>query len=84
VGHKVAPSTVWQILKDAGIDPSPTRLGQSWRSFLALACRQAHVRDVQGGNLGYARPGEQEQQRDGAVEGAGAHRAQVPELRPLR
>ena len=34
-GHKVAPSTVWQILKDAGIDPAPRRTGQTWREFLA-------------------------------------------------
>jgi putative transposase len=25
--HKMAPSTVWQILKDAGIDPAPRRSG---------------------------------------------------------
>jgi len=31
----VAPSTVWQILKDAGIDPAPRRAGQTWREFLA-------------------------------------------------
>ena len=35
LGHKVAPSTVWQILKDAGIDPAPRRAGQTWREFLA-------------------------------------------------
>ena len=34
-GYKVAPSTVWQILKDAGIDPAPKRSGQTWRAFLA-------------------------------------------------
>ena len=34
LGHKMAPSTVWQILKDAGIDPAPRRSGQSWRAFL--------------------------------------------------
>jgi putative transposase len=34
LGCKLAPSTVWQILKDAGIDPAPTRSGQSWRAFL--------------------------------------------------
>jgi putative transposase len=34
LGCKLAPSTVWQILKDAGIDPAPTRSGQSWRTFL--------------------------------------------------
>lgn len=34
LGHKLAPSTVWQVLKDAGIDPAPTRSGKSWRAFL--------------------------------------------------
>jgi putative transposase len=34
LGHKLAPSTVWQILTDAGIDPSPRRSGQTWRAFL--------------------------------------------------
>jgi putative transposase len=34
LGYKLAPSTVWRILKDAGIDPAPTRSGQSWRAFL--------------------------------------------------
>jgi hypothetical protein len=27
-GHRLAPSTVWQILKDVGIDPEPTRSGR--------------------------------------------------------
>jgi transposase InsO family protein len=31
----LAPSTVWQILQDAGIDPAPRRSGQTWRAFLA-------------------------------------------------
>jgi len=34
LGRKLAPSTVWQILKDAGIDPAPRRAGQTWRAFL--------------------------------------------------
>jgi hypothetical protein len=34
LGYKVAPSTVWQILKDAGVDPAPRRSGQTWRAFL--------------------------------------------------
>ena len=34
LGHKMAPSTVWRILKDAGIDPAPTRSGLTWRAFL--------------------------------------------------
>jgi len=29
LGYKFAPSTVWQILKGAGIDSAPTRSGQS-------------------------------------------------------
>ena len=35
LGYKLAPSTVWQILKDAGIDPAPRRSGHTWRMFLA-------------------------------------------------
>src|SRR6266542_2085830 len=31
---KVAPSTVWEILKDAGIDPAPERTSDSWTAFL--------------------------------------------------
>jgi transposase InsO family protein len=31
----VAPSTVWEILRAAGIDPAPRRSGPSWRQFLA-------------------------------------------------
>jgi len=34
LGHKIAPSTAWQILKGAGIDPAPRRAGQAWRAFL--------------------------------------------------
>jgi putative transposase len=30
----VAPSTVWQILKNAGIDPAPRRNGPGWAEFL--------------------------------------------------
>jgi len=35
LGYMIAPSTVWQILKDAGIDPAPRRAGQAWHAFLA-------------------------------------------------
>jgi transposase InsO family protein len=34
LGVKVAPSTVWQILTDAGIDPAPTRGATTWAAFL--------------------------------------------------
>jgi len=35
LGYKLAPSTVWKILKDAGFDPAPRRAGQTCRAFLA-------------------------------------------------
>src|SRR5438034_89111 len=34
LGIKLAASTVWAILKDAGIEPAPRRLEQSWAEFL--------------------------------------------------
>lgn len=40
LGVKVAPSTVWEILKDAGIDPAPGRSATTWASFL---CSQAEA-----------------------------------------
>src|SRR6476660_4176996 len=40
LGHPVAASTVWKILKDAGLDPAPRRSGQTWRQFLSA---QAHA-----------------------------------------
>jgi transposase InsO family protein len=40
LGHPVAASTVWKILKDAGLDPAPRRAGPTWRQFLSA---QAHT-----------------------------------------
>src|SRR3954454_17495954 len=40
LGHPVAASTVWKILKAAGIDPAPQRSGPTWRQFLTA---QAHA-----------------------------------------
>jgi transposase InsO family protein len=40
LGHRVAASTVWTILKAAGLDPAPRRSGPTWRQFLAA---QAHA-----------------------------------------
>ena len=36
LGVTVAPSTVWQILHSAGIDPAPRRSDPGWRQFLRL------------------------------------------------
>ena len=52
LGHCVAASTVWTILKAAGIDPAPARSGPTWRKFLSaqaqtiLAIDFAHVDTV--------------------------------------
>ena len=52
LGHRIAASTVWQILHDAGIDPAPRRSGPSWRQFLTaqakavLAVDFVHVNTV--------------------------------------
>jgi hypothetical protein len=45
LGCKIAPSTIWQILKDAGIDPALTRSGQSWRAFLNAQAKTILVTD---------------------------------------
>jgi hypothetical protein len=34
LGHDIAPSTVWQIIHDAGLGSAPRRAGPSWRTFL--------------------------------------------------
>src|SRR2546429_1763504 len=34
LGVTVAPSTVWEVLRAAGINPAPRRWGPSWRQFL--------------------------------------------------
>jgi hypothetical protein len=34
LGYQLAPSTVWSILKRAGINSAPRREGPSWRQFL--------------------------------------------------
>ena len=34
LGVTVAPSTVWEILRAAGIDPAPRRAGPTWQQFM--------------------------------------------------
>jgi putative transposase len=57
LGIKLAPSTVWEILKDAGIDPVPGRQRQTWTAFLRsqahaiLAADFFETRTVTGGRL---------------------------------
>jgi putative transposase len=40
LGHLVAASTVWKILKSAGLHPAPRRSGPTWRQLLSA---QAHA-----------------------------------------
>jgi hypothetical protein len=52
LGYLVAPSTVWLLLRQAGIEPAPRRAGLTWRQFLSaqaegiLACDFFHVDTV--------------------------------------
>jgi putative transposase len=39
LGHRIATSTVWQTLHDAGIDPAPRRAGPTWKQFLTAQAR---------------------------------------------
>ena len=39
LGHKIAPSTIWAILKEAGIDPAPQRAAASWKQFLSAQAK---------------------------------------------
>jgi putative transposase len=34
LGYKIGPSTIWEILKAARIDPAPQRAAASWKQFL--------------------------------------------------
>ena len=39
LGHKIAPSTIWEILQNAGIDPAPQRAAASWKQFLSAQAK---------------------------------------------
>lgn len=45
LGATVAPSTVYEILRAAGIDPAPRRSGQAWRQFLTAQAAEILVVD---------------------------------------
>ena len=56
-GISVAPSTVWEILQDNGLDPAPERNRQNWATFphsqagALLACDFFETRTVTGARL---------------------------------
>jgi putative transposase len=39
LGHRVAPSTVWLILKRSGLDPASRRAGPTWTQFLTTQAK---------------------------------------------
>jgi hypothetical protein len=57
LGIKVAASTIWEILKQAGIDPAPERAASTWADFLRsqadalLACDFFETVTVSGTRL---------------------------------
>jgi len=57
LGIKVAASTVWEILRQAGIDPAPDRASTTWASFLRsqadalLACDFFETVAISGARL---------------------------------
>jgi putative transposase len=46
LGIKVAASTVWEILKDAGIDPAPQRTSDTWAAFLRSQAQAIIAADI--------------------------------------
>jgi hypothetical protein len=63
LGVQVAASTVWEILKEAGIDPAPERGSSTWTDFLRsqadalLACDFLETVTLSGGAAVRRRPG---------------------------
>ncbi|PKW17657.1 integrase core domain-containing protein [Saccharopolyspora spinosa] len=57
LGHPIAASTVWKILRAAGVDPAPRRSGPTWREFLTaqahtiIACDFLHLDTALGQGL---------------------------------
>jgi putative transposase len=39
LGYRVAASTVWSILTNAGVDPAPRRSGPTWTQFLSAQAK---------------------------------------------
>ena len=48
LGHQVAASTVWTILKAAGLDPAPRRTGPTWRQPLTAQAGSPPIPPARG------------------------------------
>jgi len=58
LGVKIAASTAWEILKNAGIDPAPRRTAPTWSQFLrsqaeAVLASDFFTADLPGGTQAY-------------------------------
>ncbi|MCG0284505.1 helix-turn-helix domain-containing protein [Streptomyces sp. PSAA01] len=88
LGVKVAASTVWKILKDAGIDPAPDRSSSTWADFLRsqadalLACDFFETVTSSGART--AAPTAHTDQRSGHVEPPGHTPPRPPRRHPPR
>ncbi|GHE00911.1 hypothetical protein GCM10010339_17850 [Streptomyces alanosinicus] len=51
LGVQVAASTVWEILKEAGIDPAPERGSSTWTDFLRSQFEDARTDGENGENM---------------------------------
>jgi putative transposase len=81
LGITVAPSTVWQILKNAGIDPAPRRDGPGWAGFLrsqaqGILALDFFTADLLNGTKVYVLAGIEHGTRRVRVLGATGHPAQ--------
>jgi hypothetical protein len=45
LGHRIAASTVWEILHAAGVEPAPRRSGPTWREFLTAQAQSIITAD---------------------------------------
>lgn len=45
LGHKIASSTIWEILKSAGIHPALQRAAASWKRFVSAQAKSTAAVD---------------------------------------
>jgi hypothetical protein len=46
LGYRIAASTVWKILTEAGLDPAPRRRGPTWPQFLTAPAKGILARAI--------------------------------------
>src|ERR1035441_8979763 len=89
LGVTVAPSTVWQVLQDAGIDPGPRRDGPGWPEFLrsqaqGILALDFFTADLLNGTKVYVLAVIEHGSRRARVLGAAEHPVQSPVVQQAR